>query len=114
VEEGVVRWGNCDAEKALLPWLLSCHAVQKLLPVRTISASSAPLSSWYRADGVVLLEAEMVDEEREEEDAMGVRGVVHPEDWKYSQVGMESTAGVRCARVKVGLIHSQHHHMIKE
>jgi hypothetical protein len=69
----------------MVPWLLSCPAAQKPLAVRTHSASL-----WRGVDGVALVEAEIVDEE--EEDAAGVGGAVHPEDWKYSHVGTESTA----------------------
>jgi hypothetical protein len=87
-----VRWSSCDAENALLPWLLSCPDAQKPLPVRTLSASSAPLRGWRGADGVALLEAEMVEEEKEEEGVTGVGGAVHPEDWKYSRVGTERAA----------------------
>ena len=37
---------SCDAENALLPWLLSCPAAQNPLPLRTLCASSTPLRTW--------------------------------------------------------------------
>jgi hypothetical protein len=58
---GEARWSSCEVENPLLPWLLSYPAVQKPLPVRTLSAPSVPLPvrAWHGADGVALVEAEM-------------------------------------------------------
>jgi hypothetical protein len=75
-------------ENALLPWLLSCPAAQKPLPLRTLCASSR---GWWRVvvDGVVVVDR---DEEGEVVLVTGVGGADHPEDWKYSLVGTESAA----------------------
>ena len=80
-------------ENALLPWLLSCPAVQKPLPVRTLSASSValPVRAWHGADAVALVGAEM-DEGEEEEVVANVGGTVHPEDWKCSRIETDGTA----------------------
>jgi hypothetical protein len=83
------RLGSCVWENALLPWLLSCPADQKPLPLRT-----SPLRGWWWwpwvvVDGVVVVER---DEEAEGPLAMGVGDADHPEDWKYSCVGAESAA----------------------
>jgi hypothetical protein len=80
-------------ENALLPWLLSCPAVQKPLPVRTLSASSVPLPvrAWHGADAVALVGAEM-EEGEEEEVVANVGGTVHPEDWRCSRIETDGTA----------------------
>ena len=64
---------------------------QKPLPVRTLSASSAPLPlrAPCGAEAVALVAAEM-DKEEEEEATAGVGGAVHSDNWKYSCVGIVS------------------------
>ena len=57
---------SCEAENALLPWLLSYPVAQRPLLVRRLSTSSVALSVRVRcgADRVALVEAEMEEGER--------------------------------------------------
>ena len=73
-ERGEAKWSSCEAENALLPWLLSCPTIQKALPVRAVSSSSAqaPMRVRRGADGVALVEGEMEEEDEGEEAFAGV------------------------------------------